>query len=181
MTEKYAKIKSQALELLHKSGFPVTDKELASAQVNDFGLNNIKEEGFVLIDLLRTEKVRTSILIMLPNQTLPQHMHPNYNSDNGKEETVRVLWGETKVFVEGEENYSKINFPKGKEAYYTARHEINLKPGEQYSVPPTVKHWFQAGPQGSVNIAFQNRVNEDYNIFYDPESDGCKISNENLK
>ena len=180
MNTHYESIKQQALELLRQSGFPVTQAEIESATVNDFGLNNVDEEGFVLIDLLRTDRVRTNLLIMLPNQTLPQHMHPHYQGQNGKEETLRVLLGDTKVYVEGEPNNPAIHFPKGKEAYYTARHEIHLKVGGQYSVPPAVKHWFQAGPQGSVNIAFQNRVNEDYNKFYDPASVVCKISNENL-
>lgn len=180
MSDKYESVKQQALVLLKQSGFPVTDKELESAAVNDFGLDNIEEEGFVLIDLLRTDRVRTNLMIMLPYQTLPQHMHPHYDGPNGKEETIRVLQGQTKVYVEGEPNNPNMIIPKGKGDYYTARHEINLEVGEQYSVPPTVKHWFQAGPEGSVNIAFQNRVNEDYNEFYDPESAGCKISNEAL-
>ena len=34
---------------------------------------------------------------------------------------------------------------------------------------------FQAGPAGSVNLTFQNRVDETKNIFDDPDSDGCPI------
>ena len=169
-----------AIELLKKAGFSLTKREIDSMEANDFGLSNFEEEGFFLIDLLRTDQVRTNLLILLPNQTLPQHLHPSYAHEKGKEETIRVLFGETKVFVEGDRNNSNIVIPKGKSEYYTSRHEIKLKVAEQYSVPPNVKHWFQASSEGSVNIAFQNRVNEDYNIFYDPESNGCKISNENL-
>ena len=171
----------EALALLNKSGFKLTKNELESMEANDFGLNNFDEEGFFLIDLLRTDRVRVNLLILLPNQTLPQHLHPSYENERGKEETIRVLYGETKVYVEGEQNNTKIKIPYNKDLYYTSRHEIHLNTGEQYSVKPNTKHWFQAGSQGSVNIAFQNRVNEDYNIFYDPESIGCKISNENLK
>ena len=173
-------LKEKATALLKKSGFILTESELASLEANDFGLNNFEEEGFFLIDLLRTDRVRVNLLILLPNQSLPQHLHPSYENENGKEETIRVLYGETNVYVEGEENNPNIKIPVNKDAYYTSRHEIQLKIGEQYSVRPNNKHWFQAGKQGSVNIAFQNRVNEDYNIFYDPESIGCKISNENL-
>jgi D-lyxose ketol-isomerase len=35
--------------------------------------------------------------------------------------------------------------PQGDEAYYTVFHEIVLHPGDQYTIPPNVKHWFQAG------------------------------------
>lgn len=40
---------------------------------------------------------------------------------------------------------------------------------------PGIKHWFQAGPEGSVNMTFQNRVDETRNIFDDPDSEGCPI------
>jgi D-lyxose ketol-isomerase len=173
-------LKRQAYELLEKSGFSLTHSELSSMEANDFGLDNFEEEGFFLIDLLRTDRVRVNLLILLPNQSLPQHLHPSYEDEEGKEETLRVLYGETKVYVEGDENNPEIRIPENKEPFYTSRHEIHLKLGEQYSVSPNTKHWFQAGPNGSVNIAFQNRVNEDHNVFYDPESAGCKISNENL-
>lgn len=178
--DKSHALKLEALDLLKKSGFNLTEAEINSMEANDFGLNNFEKEGFFLIDLLRTDRVRTNLLILLPNQTLPQHLHPSYEGELGKEETLRVLYGSTKVYIEGEENNPNILFPEGKAEYYSARHEIRLKINEQYSVPPNTKHWFQAGEEGSVNIAFQNRVNEDYNIFYDPKSIGCKISNENM-
>ncbi len=179
MTE--TQIKKEAGKLLMKSGFPVTQKELDTLNVNDFGLNNLSEEGCVFFDLLRTEKLRITILILLPNQTLPQHMHPAYEDEKGKEESVRSLWGIFKVYVEGNENQNNLNLPEGKAEFYTARKEYALKPGEQYTVPPHIKHWFQAGEKGAVAIAFQNRVNEDYNVFYDPQSTGCYIPKKNTE
>ena len=47
--------------------------------------------------------------------------------------------------------------------------------GEQCTVKPNHAHWFQGGLEGSVNLAFQNRVNEDLNIFTDPASTGCPV------
>ncbi len=44
-------LKPLYLELINKSNFPVTEEELKSLIVNDFGLDNLKEEGFGLIDL----------------------------------------------------------------------------------------------------------------------------------
>lgn len=174
------KYKDQALDLITKSGFPLLDKEIESMKANDFGLGNFEKEGFFLVDLLRTDRVRTNLIILLPGQILPEHLHPSYDNEQGKEETIRVLYGESSVFVEGKETNPELKLPQGKSDFYTARHEVKLKTGEQYSVPPNTKHWFMGGPQGSVNMAVQNRVNEDRNVYYDPESDGCKISNDNL-
>ncbi|NJL31709.1 MAG: D-lyxose/D-mannose family sugar isomerase [Phycisphaerales bacterium] len=164
----------EAKELLVKSGFPVTPEEVAELAVNDFGLGDIRKEGFAFIDILRSPRLRITLLILLPNQTLPQHMHPSYDNEQGKEETIRVLYGMTKVYVAG--NATKdIAIPKAKESYYTAKQEVALNVGQQYSVQPGTEHWFQAGPQGSVNICFQNRVDETKNIFSDPASQGCPI------
>ncbi|NQV32859.1 MAG: D-lyxose/D-mannose family sugar isomerase, partial [Phycisphaeraceae bacterium] len=108
-------------------------------------------------------------------QTLPQNVHPAYDEEPGKEETLRVLYGHTKVFVEGQAS-TEVHIPAGKDQYYTARQEITLNAGGQYSVAPGIKHWFQAGTQGSVNMTFQNRVDETKNIFDDPDSLGCPIT-----
>lgn len=170
---------SQAREMLTKIPLKITESEMATLKVNDFGLDNLPTEGFAFIDLLRTERVRVTLLILGPYQTLPQHKHPPYPGETGKEESVRTLWGTFKVYVEGDADRQDLRIPEGKEAYYTARKEIVLEEGEQYSVPADMIHWFQAGPEGSVAIAFQNRVNEDHNIFYDPASDGCPIPKSN--
>lgn len=167
---------ARALELVRKSGFALTPQDLAGAKAVDFGLSNFDEEGAVVIDLLRTERVRVNLLVMMPGQTLPQHKHPPYGDHPGKEESIRVLWGELTVAVDGEVS-PDLSVPAGKDPYYTVRHLITLEKAEQYTVPPNEMHWFQAGSEGAVAIAFQNRVNEDYNIFADPASDGCPIPN----
>ena len=165
----------QGVELIRKIDFPLTRADWAELKVNDFGLGNLPLEGFVFADLLRTDRVRMTLLVLLPRQTLPEHRHPPYGSEPGKEETLRCLWGETRVYVPGEPNNPDILIPKGKEAWYTSRHEVVIRPGEQCILQPNHPHWFQGGPQGSVNLAFQNRVNEDYNVFTDPRSTGCPI------
>ena len=171
-------LKKQARDLLAKSGFKLTSAELDRLAVNDFGLSNLPTEGFAFIDLLRSDFVRITLMILLPGQTLPQHKHPPYDEIKGKEESVRVLFGQFKVYVEGDEDRSGLLIPPGKERFYTARKEIVLELNEQFSVPPDTFHWFQAGPEGAVVMAFQNRVNEDNNIFTDTESEGCPIPTE---
>jgi D-lyxose ketol-isomerase len=165
----------KAIELIEKSSFQITDEERQKLAVNDFGLGRLEVEGFAFIDILRTPRVRITLLILLPNQSLPQHMHPPYEQETGKEETLRVLYGQTKVYVKGQQNNPDMVIPEGKDAYYTARHEIALSPGQSHTIDPNIEHWFQAGPEGSVNLAFQNRVDETKNLFYDLQSTGCPI------
>jgi D-lyxose ketol-isomerase len=165
----------QGVELLRKIDFPLTPADWAELKVNDFGLGDLRNEGFVFADLLRTDRVRLTLLILLPYQSLPEHLHPPYGSEPGKEETLRCLWGETRVYVPGTPNNPAIRIPKGKEAYYTSLHEVVIRPGEQCTVKPNLAHWFQGGTEGGVNLAFQNRVNEDLNIFTDPASTGCQV------
>ena len=170
-------IREAAIELLIKSGFPITDLEQKALEVNDFGLGNIRKEGFQFIDILRSDRLRITVHVFLPNQTLPQHKHPSYGDEIGKEETLRVIWGQVNVFIEGDNVDKSIQIPEGKQPYYTALKQVTLNRGAQFTVMPGMDHWFQGGPEGAVALAFQNRVDENKNIFYDPGSLGCPIPN----
>ena len=162
-------------DLLRDSGFPITDAEREAMEISDFGLDNLRSEGFAFIDILRSTRLRITLIVLLPGQALPQHRHPPYDGEQGKEETIRVLSGQTKVYIEGNAAAPGMPIPQGKEPFYTARQEIRLNPGEQFTVLPNIEHWFQGGPEGSVSICFQNRVDETKNLFRDPESFGCPI------
>jgi D-lyxose ketol-isomerase len=59
--------------------------------------------------------------------------------------------------------------PQGKEKYYTASHEIVLKPGEQYTIFPDTVHWFQSGDNGAIVSEFSTRSRDEFDIFTDPE------------
>jgi D-lyxose ketol-isomerase len=166
------------VDLLRDSGFPITEAEWKAMEISDFGLGNLRSEGFAFIDILRSTRLRITLIALLPNQALPQHRHPPYENEPGKEETIRVLSGQTRVCIEGSAAATVMPIPAGKEPFYTARQEIRLNPGEQYTVPPDIEHWFQGGPEGSVSICFQNRVDETKNRFQDPRSFGCPIGPE---
>ena len=168
-------IRWEYVDLLCRSGFPITDADWEAMEISDFGLGNLRSEGFAFIDILRSPRLRITLIALLPNQTLPQHVHPPYEGELGKEETIRVLSGQTKVYIRGEATTPGMLIPEGKDPFYTARQEISLNPGGQYTVPPGIEHWFQGGPEGSVNICFQNRVDETKNRFWDPQSFGCPI------
>jgi D-lyxose ketol-isomerase len=168
-------IQQEYAELLSRSGFPVTDAEQKAMEISDFGLGNLRSEGFAFIDILRSARLRITLIALLPNQALPQHVHPPYEGEPGKEETIRVLTGQTKVYIKGNPTAPGLLIPAGKDPFYTARQEIFLISGGQFTVPPGIEHWFQGGPEGSVNICFQNRVDENKNRFRDPKSFGCPI------
>jgi len=165
----------KAVDLIRKSGFPLSPSDWAELKVNDFGLGNLPREGFVFADLLRTNRVRITLLVLLPGQSLPEHRHPPYEGEPGKEETLRCLLGQAKVYVPGEPNNPDIRLPAGKEACYTSHHEVVISVGEQFSVQPNLAHWFQGGAEGAVCLAFQNRVDENRNVFTDPRSTGCPV------
>jgi len=168
-------LQREYVDLLRRSGFPVTDAEWEAMEISDFGLGNPRSEGFAFIDILRSARLRITLIALLPNQALPQHVHPPYEGEQGKEETLRVLSGQTKVYIKGKATDPDLLIPAGKDPFYTARQQVCLNPGEQYTVSPGIEHWFQGGPEGSVSICFQNRVDETKNLFRDPQSFGCPI------
>ncbi len=163
--DKMETIKTDIQQLVAQSGYTVLPSEWEHLMILDFGLGDFSQEGLAYIDLVATKILRVALLILLPMQTLPQHSHPTYDGCSGKEETIRVLHGETKVYVPGKVNNREMIIPSGKAQNYTARHEIRLQAGEQYTIKPNTPHWFQSGEEGSVSLTFQNRVDESKNVF----------------
>lgn len=105
---------------------------------------------------------------MFPNQTCPEHKHPPVDGEPGKEETFRCRWGKVWLYVEGDPSKNiQAEIPVGSEAYYTVFHEIELNPGEQYTIPPNTLHWFQSGDQGAVVSEFSSTSRDEYDIFTD--------------
>ena len=122
-------IHGEYLDLLCRSGFPIKDTERKAMEISDFGLGNLRSEGFAFIDILRSARLRITLIALLPNQTLPQHVHPPYEGEQGKEETIRVLSGQTKVYIKGKATAPDMLVPAGKDPFYTARQEICLDSG----------------------------------------------------
>lgn len=65
----------------------------------------------------------------------------------------------------------KASAPAGSEPYYTVWHEVVLRPGEQYTIYPNTRHWFQAGGDGAVISEFSTASHDEYDIFTDPRID----------
>lgn len=162
--------RNRALGYFEKAGIVLTEDEKMKLEVADFGLNELESAGLELITYVNTSRCCAKELILFPHQTCPEHRHPPVEGEPGKEETFRCRWGEVYLYVEGTPvKDPKAIIPKGRERAYTVLHEIILKPGQQYTLFPNTKHWFQAGPEGAVVSEFSTKSRDEADIFTDEE------------
>ncbi len=160
----------RTLEYFARAGIVVTEEEKKRIEVADFGLGELEKTGLQLLVYVNTERVCAKELVLFPRQTCPEHRHPPVEGEPGKEETFRCRWGKVYLYVPGEPTPSpKAKPPEGREQWYTVWHEIELNPGDQYTLPPDTLHWFQAGPEGAVVSEFSTRSRDEFDIFTDPE------------
>ncbi|MEM1689923.1 MAG: D-lyxose/D-mannose family sugar isomerase [Candidatus Hadarchaeales archaeon] len=168
--EQWRRYRDRALRLLKQAGIVLTKEEKEKMEVADFGLNDVERIGLQLVVYVNNDYYCAKELILFPHQTCPEHRHPPVGERPGKMETFRCRWGKVYLYVPGEPSpkiHAKI--PKGREKYFTARHEIVLKPGDQYTIPPNTLHWFQAGPKGAVVSEFSTTSTDEHDVFTDPE------------
>jgi D-lyxose ketol-isomerase len=133
------------------------------------GLGRLAIEGLQLFTYINNDRYCAKELALFPHQTCPEHRHPPVYGEPGKQETFRCRFGLVYLYVEGKSSKEiTAAIPEGKEAYYTARKEIILRPGEQYTIPPNTLHWFQAGSEGAVVSEFSSTSRDEFDIFTDP-------------
>jgi D-lyxose ketol-isomerase len=162
--------RQQAYDLFQKGGILLTEKEKGQIEIADFGLGEFKETGLGVLVYVNTDRCCAKELAMWPRQTCPEHRHPPVESDPGKEETFRCRWGQVFLYVEGSKSAApQCKPPAGREDTYTIWHEVELNPGEQYTIYPNTKHWFQAGDKGAVVSEFSTKSRDEHDIFTDPE------------
>jgi D-lyxose ketol-isomerase len=155
--------------MLAHLGIAITPDEAAGIEVADFGLSDLAQSGLQLITYINTDRVCAKELIMLPGQTCPEHYHPPVGAELGKEETFRCRWGEVYLYLPGEPaSEPRCTVPKGSEEHYTVWHEVHLRPGEQYTIYPGTRHWFQAGAEGAIVSEFSTKSRDESDIFTDP-------------
>lgn len=167
---KYEEIKGRVLPYYEKAGIAITDKEKENLEVADFGLNDIENIGLQIITYINTDRCCAKEMVLLPGQTCPEHSHVPMPEKGyiGKEETFRCRYGTVYLYVDGEPTEKISGFvPKGYEDTYNVLHEIILKPGEQYTIMPNTRHWFQAGEEGCVVSEFSTTSYDEYDIFTD--------------
>jgi len=160
----------RAMEYLKKAGIVITEEEKEKIEVADLGLGELEQTGLEILVYVNTDRCCAKELVLFPHQTCPEHRHPPVEGDLGKEETFRCRWGKIYLYVPGEPTPDpKAKSPKGREKYYTVWHEIELNPGEQWTLPPDTLHWFQSGDKGAIVSEFSTKSRDESDIFTDPE------------
>ena len=160
---------TRARVMLEAAGIALTPQERKNIEVADFGLGRLEQIGLQIVVYVNTERCCAKELVMFPGQICPEHRHPALPDYPGKEETFRCRVGEVYLYLPGEVSDSpKGKLPPGKEPTAMVWHEIILRPGEQYTLPPDTLHWFQAGPEGAILSEFSTKNVDEADIFTEP-------------
>ncbi len=159
----------RAAEMLDQAHIVLTPQERENIEVAEFGLGDLEHTGLELVVYVNTDRYCAKELVLFPRQTCPEHRHPPVADGPGKMETFRCRWGRVWLYVPGEPTPN----PKGRPPadslpYYTVFHEIELNPGEQYTIPSDTLHWFQAGDEGAIVSEFSSTSRDELDIFTDP-------------
>lgn len=168
--EKQEELKKRSLDLLNKAGIVITAEEYKNMEVVELGLAIPEIIGVQIIVYVNNDRYCAKELIMLPRQTCPEHKHPPLSLSNpGKQETFRCRYGEVYLYVPGEPVKNPKAILNARKEYFTVWHEIILKPGEQYTLPPNTFHWFQAGDEGAIVSEFSSTSIDETDVFTDPD------------
>jgi len=161
--------RKKAILMLADARIAATEKEVATMEIADFGLNQLQNQGLEIIVYENNDRYCAKELILFPYQTCPEHRHPDRDSVKGKMETFRCRWGKVFLYVFGEPDQAiQAVIPIGSEKYYTVFHEIELNPGGQYTIPSDTLHWFQGGPEGAIVSEFSSTSHDESDVFTDP-------------
>lgn len=164
------KLREQTFEFLQKAHIAITSREKENIEIANFGLNDITHVGLQLVVYVDTDRYCAKELVLFPRQFCPEHRHPDIDEKRpGKQETFRCRWGEVYLYVEGEPTPEpKAKIPEKYLPYLNVWKEIVLTPGEQYTLAPNTRHWFQAGDRGAIVSEFSSTNTDEYDIFTDP-------------
>lgn len=162
--EQYNAMEARAREYYKKAGLIIREDE--PIEVVDFGLGMVEDIGLQLCVYINTARVCAKEMVLFPGQTCPEHWHVDTNGNQGKEETFRCRYGKVYLYVEGEGNKEDIH-GKLPAMDTTVYHEIILEPGQQHTIMPYTKHWFQAGEEGAVISEFSTTSTDETDQFTD--------------
>lgn len=165
--EEFKEVCQKSIEMIESAGLFLTSEDKEKMTAADFGLSHIKKEGVQILTMFQTNRIAGKILVLLPNQTEPEHWHPTVGEDAGKEEVIRAISGELYFYIPGHDTMEHGFIVDGKEECYTMRHEVVLNPGDQLVLPAGTKHWFQAGGKGAVMYSFSTTVTDLLDQFTD--------------
>jgi len=169
-TTDVAKAKARTLELLRRARIRLTPQEKDNIEVSDLGLGDLRHFGLQVVVYENNDRYCAKELVLLPRQICPEHKHPPIDPRNiGKQETFRCRWGEVYLYVAGDRApRPKARVPAKYREYLNVWHEIVLRPGDQYTIPPNGFHWFQAGDRGAVISEFSSTSTDERDVFTDP-------------
>jgi D-lyxose ketol-isomerase len=163
------KAQARAAEMLADVGIELTAEERENIEVAELGLGELERTGLELVVYVNTDRYCAKELVLFPGQTCPEHRHPPVFGEPGKMETFRCRWGKVWLYVDGEPTPDiQAQVPEGSEEYYTVFREIELNPGQQYTIPPDTLHWFQAADEGAIVSEFSSTSRDEFDIFTDP-------------
>lgn len=166
--EEKERIKTKALEYFQKAGIVISLEEKENMEITDLGLNDFERTGIVLVIYVNNSRYCAKEMVLFPNQTCPEHCHPDHDSMEGKRETFRCRYGKVYLYIEGDKTENaKTHPPAGDEKCYSVYHEIILLPGDQYTIDKNTLHWFQAGEEGAVISEFSSPSDDFSDIFTD--------------
>ena len=167
--EVYEQARAAALEMFQRAGIALTALEKENVEVADFGLNEFEHTGLSIVTYINCERYCAKEMVLQPRQTCPEHRHAPFGTYIGKQETFRCRYGTVYLYVEGAPaSNPSAALPVGSEGRYTVWHEIVLQKGEQHTISPNTKHWFQAGDKGAVISEFSTQSFDECDIFTDP-------------
>ena len=143
-------MKERAAKALEDAGIVLTPAEREGIEIADFGLDDFEHTGLAILVYVNTDRVCAKELVLLPGQACPEHRHPPVGDDPGKEETFRCRTGSVLLWVDG-------------------HGEVELRPGDQFTIPPDTLHWFRAGGDGAIISEFSSPSRDEYDVFTDPK------------
>ena len=157
-----------AAAALASAGIVITAGERAGLEVSDFGLGILESIGLQVLVYVNTDRVCAKELVLRPGQVCPEHRHVGEGAELGKEETFRVRTGEVWLYVDGPAAAHPRATPV-RRGHFTVWHELVLRPGDQHTIMPGTRHWFQAGPEGAIVTEFSTRSTDERDVFTDPD------------
>ena len=164
--ELYDNQVKKTLKYFKKAKIQLSNDEKQRIEIADFGLNDLQNVGLQLLTYINTDRVCAKEMVLLPYQTCPEHWHIPTNGQDGKEETFRCRFGKVYLYVDGEGKKEDIK-AKIPNTEVSVFHEIVLNEGEQYTLYPNTKHWFQAGDKGAIISEFSTHSTDETDVFTD--------------
>ena len=79
--EEFNEVCQKSLDMIDEAGILLTPEDRKKMTAADFGLSNIKIEGVQILTMFETDRIAGKILVLLPNQTEPEHWHPTVGED----------------------------------------------------------------------------------------------------